>query len=94
MPEGRTISLELKIAVIKKCNSICQRCGERGNPDFRSGCALGQEKKPLNYDCTTYYRIPMEFDHIIPLSKGGKTELKNLQLLCRKCNRNKGAKDA
>jgi 5-methylcytosine-specific restriction endonuclease McrA len=35
----------------------------------------------------------MEVDHIIPLSRGGKNHLSNLQLLCRPCNRSKWAKD-
>ncbi len=34
----------------------------------------------------------LEIDHIIPLSKGGITTEKNLQTLCWKCNRAKGAK--
>lgn len=34
----------------------------------------------------------MEGDHIKPWSEGGKTELGNLQLLCKECNRRKGAK--
>lgn len=34
----------------------------------------------------------LEIDHIIPLSKGGLTTEKNLQTLCWKCNRSKGAK--
>lgn len=29
-------------------------------------------------------------DHIVPVSRGGKTELDNLQLLCRDCNHRKG----
>ena len=28
----------------------------------------------------------IEFDHIVPVSRGGKSELNNLQLLCRQCN--------
>lgn len=33
----------------------------------------------------------MEADHITPWSKGGKTDLDNLQLLCRDCNRRKSS---
>lgn len=34
----------------------------------------------------------MEADHIVPWSKGGKTEKDNCQMLCRECNRAKGAR--
>lgn len=56
-------------------------------------------KERDNYTCcqcsNSVYAEPnllLEIDHIIPISKGGLTKEDNLQTLCWKCNRSKGAK--
>jgi diadenosine tetraphosphate (Ap4A) HIT family hydrolase len=36
---------------------------------------------------------PLDVDHIIPRSRGGRTEKANLQVLCSRCNRAKGNRD-
>jgi hypothetical protein len=49
-----------------------------------------------NYTCQSCGRHlkddEVEFDHIIPLSKGGSSEEHNLRLTCLECNRSKGSK--
>lgn len=46
-----------------------------------------------NYTCQVCGKhLPdneVEFDHIIPLSKGGSSEVSNIRLTCFKCNRDK-----
>lgn len=56
-------------------------------------------KKRDNYTCcmcgNSVLKEPnllLEVDHIIPVSKGGKTEASNLQTLCWRCNRSKSNK--
>ncbi|MBR3058949.1 MAG: HNH endonuclease [Clostridiales bacterium] len=64
-------------------------------PDLREAI-----KKRDNYTCklcgNSVYVEPnllLEVDHIIPVSKGGRTEASNLQTLCWRCNRTKGNKE-
>ena len=41
-------------------------------------------------DCGSRERL--EFDHIVPVSKGGSNTARNLELRCENCNRKKGAR--
>ena len=34
-------------------------------------------------------REQLEYDHIIPISKGGSNAVRNIELLCQRCNREK-----
>lgn len=46
-------------------------------------CGVSVEKEPT---------LLLEIDHIVPVSRGGLTTEDNLQTLCWRCNRSKGAK--
>jgi hypothetical protein len=37
-------------------------------------------------------RARLEFDHIIPVSRGGSNTTRNIELRCEPCNRRKGAR--
>lgn len=64
-------------ATFIKDNFTCQQCGFHRM----------QEDRPWLPDLSQ-----LECDHIIPLARGGETEMGNLQTLCKVCNRKKGAK--
>ena len=48
---------------------------------YKKTCQLCGRKAP---------QVVLHIDHIIPESKGGKTDLSNLQVLCETCNLGKG----
>ena len=54
---------EVRIAVWRRDQGRCARCGSREN---------------------------LEYDHIVPVSKGGGHTERNIELLCEDCNRAKG----
>ena len=65
------------------------RCANRRVPDSLRATVLVRD----GGRCRRCRRaINLEMDHIVPVSKGGKTEEANLQTLCRRCNRAKSRK--
>jgi len=69
---------EIGIKIIRK--SISEELRNKILKRDRYKCRICGSKKDL------------VLDHITPFSKGGVTEINNLQTLCKKCNREKGNK--
>lgn len=50
-------------------------------------------KRRANYRCSCCQgKKPLTKDHIIPVSRGGRDSIDNLQALCQSCNSSKGAR--
>lgn len=88
----RNIQTEISARLCKTEYSKAQR-GAMTN-DLREAI-----KRRGNYTCCicgnsvlNEPNLLLEVDHIIPISKGGKTEASNLQTLCWRCNRAKSNK--
>ena len=66
--------------------------GIRAFSDSQKRTAYEQQGGVCPHCGKKYEYKEMEGDHITPWSKGGKTELANLQMLCQACNRRKSSK--
>ena len=66
--------------------------GIRAFTDSQKRTAYEQQGGVCPHCGKKYEYEEMEGDHITPWSKGGKTELANLQMLCQACNRRKSNK--
>lgn len=68
----------LRAVVYANANGLCAHCGVH--------CEFGKRDR---YDSRPHLA---EIDHIIPRAAGGSRAARNLQLLCRRCNRAKAAR--
>lgn len=99
-------SLEDKVAALMADEEVTKKSGIyeyllSGEEKFLSLREFRESEKRTAYEkqkgicamCKESFDFDqMQGDHIIPWSKGGKTELKNCQMLCQKCNLEKKAK--
>ena len=82
---------------IKNAKKLVERQTSEPNIDKRSR-SISQEVKDKVWNRDSGKCVEcgsnedLEFDHIIPFSKGGANTYRNIQLLCEQCNRSKSAK--
>ena len=98
----RTISHKYKRDYYYFCSSNCKDVFREENPElFHEG--YHRHSIPSDLRKIIFKRDggkcvkcgsdeELEYDHIIPVTKGGATSENNLELLCKVCNRNKSAK--
>jgi hypothetical protein len=85
---GELIQLVLRIASRQAPSSDAHRDSRTVPQAVKIAVFARDGGKCKECGATTY----LEYDHIIPLSRGGATSINNLQLLCRRCNSKKGGR--
>ena len=81
--EGYHSFLEKRRQLRKKANGGSHTFGEWENlkAQFNWSCLMCEKREP---------NIKLTADHIVPISKGGSSNIENIQPLCRGCNSSKG----
>ena len=100
----RSYNIEITPYILKDIRSeISARIEKSGHSKIQRSIMTNDLREAIkkrdNYTCricgNSVFNEPnllLEVDHIIPISKGGKTEASNLQTLCWRCNRQKSNK--
>ncbi len=70
------ISSNEKRIVLRRQNNRCNICG-----------SLLKESKEIPVHAFSKDRVKLEFDHRIPIDRGGKNKVSNIQALCHYCNK-------
>lgn len=104
-PKGR--NYYNKIGSLSFINLSALYCNWKANEEYKKSAEFERSKmsnflrydvlKRDNFRCkicgaSADEGVKLHVDHIIPVSKGGKTEMDNLQTLCDKCNLGKSNK--
>lgn len=80
-----------RVAVIR-ANRRSRERGNGGSHTIEQINDLKAKQRQRCANCASSIRKSYEADHIIPISRGGSSDISNIQLLCRPCNRAKHAK--
>lgn len=88
-PEWVAAVLEGALRVAKRLVLAPGQRGSRSIPPHVRSEVYQRDGGRCCQCAATHY---LEFDHVIPLSRGGATSVNNLQILCRQCNLQKGAR--
>jgi stress response protein SCP2 len=88
-PDVVAATVEGALRVAKRLALVPGRRDSRAIPP-EVKAEVWQRDRGRCVDCGATHHL--EFDHVIPLSRGGATSPANLQILCRACNRAKGAR--
>lgn len=81
------VKIEIKNQEIQEKESFSRYIG-----DTQKGLILKNQNHKCGYCGDSITLSDVEFDHVLPYSKGGKTEKENIIASCFKCNREKGNK--
>lgn len=98
---SRTCKIKITTDIVRELQSeISDKINKSGHSKTQRSAMTNDLREAIkkrdNYTCclcgNSVFNEPnllLEVDHIIPISKGGKTEASNLQTLCWRCNRAK-----
>ena len=100
------VELEKQVAELIKDDDVTSKQGIyeyvlTGNENLLNIRVFSESQKEAKFEEQEGFRVKcrgefplngMEGDHITPWSEGGATVPDNLQMLCKHCNRRKGAK--